>query len=393
MEKLKILAVGDVLVDRKNSQNPFDSVNEILASGDVVFGNCEGVYAKEWQRAPSSGVPLIADPTGIAMLAKANFTVMSLANNHSVDGGHTAMLTTQELLHAAGIKTCGAGGNFELAHQPALIDRCSQKVAILAYTAVFPHGYEARKKVPGLAVLRAHTLYTPWEVNEWNPGLLPRITTVPFEQDYQILREDIALAKAKADIVIVSIHWGDFTRPFVLTDHERRTARVAIAAGADIILGHHHHLIRGIEYYQGKPIFYGLGHFVFDLPHLNERLASEGYLVGTDPVEAIGLSRRFGEHRIHEREGYPLLPFHPDARLTFIASFDFKGTHLEEVNIIPCVINENNFPQPLKAEDPRIEVILNYLRKNCELEALATKIVYRRTEEMGNVQFQILPCT
>jgi poly-gamma-glutamate synthesis protein (capsule biosynthesis protein) len=79
------------------------------------------------------------------------------------------------------------------------------KIAFLAYTSVFPHGYEARNEVPGLAVLRANTLYTPWETNEWHPGLLPKVTTIPNDKDHRILQEDICRAKEMADIVLVFI--------------------------------------------------------------------------------------------------------------------------------------------------------------------------------------------
>lgn len=371
---LTLMAVGDVFLDRPSSATAFDEVREIFGAGDVVFGNLEGAYARDWERAPSAGSPVVADPDHVPAFSGAGFTVMSLANNHILDGGHSAMLSTRDALQASGVATAGAGENLADARSPALLRRPGGTVAVLAYASVMPHGYEARAGTPGLAPLRAHTLYTPWEVNEWNPGLLPRVTTVTHEGDLAGLREDIARAKDRADVVVTSFHWGDFTRPYVLTDHERRVARAAVDAGSDVVLGHHHHLLRGIELYRGKPIFYGLGHFAFDLPNLAERLAADGYLSASDPAEARELGRRFGEYRIAPREGFPLLPFHPEARMTAIAVVRFADRNASEVGVVPCVLGPDNRPRPVDGDSgPGAEVVA-YLRRCCEEEDLPVSI-------------------
>jgi len=389
MKKIRILAVGDVFIDREKPNTAFKYTSSLFENSDVIFGNCEGVYATQWERAPSSGAPLVADPVGIKVLANANFNLMSLANNHAVDGGYNALLSTLSGLEKSGIKVSGAGKNFEDAHKPAVIACGDKRVALLSYTSVFPHGYEARKGVPGLAVLRADTIYTPWEQNEWGPGLSPKVTTIPHEQDHNIFQDDIKKAKEIADVVLVSVHWGDFTQPYVLTDHERRAARMAIDAGADVILGHHHHMIRGIEFYKGKPIFYGLGHFAFDLPNLQKRLLAEGYLIGDNSVEERLLRRRFGEYRIFPREGYPLLPFHPDARFTFIASLDFDNISEQRVLLIPCLIDKDNVPKPFQSLDSMAKKVLQYLKKNCEYEGLSTEISMFYDKDDFVVKFKV----
>ena len=105
----------------------------------------------------------------------------------------------------------------------------------------------------------------------------------------------------------------------MLTDYERTLGRAAIDFGADVVLGHHHHFLRGIEVYNGKPIFFGLGHFVFDLPGLESALT---------PLELTKL-KGMGEFAIYPREGYPLSPFHADARKTMVALCTFDGRQLE----------------------------------------------------------------
>jgi poly-gamma-glutamate synthesis protein (capsule biosynthesis protein) len=122
MSSLKILAVGDVFIDRPNPNTAFIHVAKLFAKADIVFGNCEGVYAEEWEQSPSCGIPLISDPKAIQILSDANFKIMSLANNHAVDGGYKALLATRDQLRNAGIAAIGAGENAIMAHQPAIME-------------------------------------------------------------------------------------------------------------------------------------------------------------------------------------------------------------------------------------------------------------------------------
>lgn len=375
--ELTIFALGDVFVDREEPGSAFRLAAEALADGDIVFGNCEGVFSDAWERAPSSGSPVVAPAKNAAALTAGRFDVMSLANNHSLDGGHGALLATRKALLDNGIQPVGAGENSTEARTPVVIDG-QPSVAFLAYAAVFPHGYEARPGVPGLAPIRAHNTYTPWELNEWQPGLLPKVTTVPFPEDVRALREDVGAARDVADVVVVSFHWGDFTRPFVLTDHERRTARLAIDSGADVVVGHHQHMLRGVEFYQEKPIFYGLGHYLFDLPGLPERQAKDGYLAASAPEDELALARRFGEYQIRPREGYPLLPFHPDSRMTGIAVVRVRAGeragNIVSVGFRPAVIDRDNEPVPFAPDSQEGRRVVDYLRRCCTEEKLPTEV-------------------
>ena len=375
---LTVTAVGDVFLDRDEPETAFDHVRDLFAQADLAFANLEGGYADDWDRAPSAGVPLVSTPKFVDHVADAGLTVLSLANNHSVDGGYPTLLGTRQLLHDRGVATAGAGRDETEAHQPALRATERGTIAVLGYAAVFPHGYEARPGWPGLAPLRGYTHYTPWEENEWNPGLLPRVTTTPHEGDVTALREDIAACRQQADVVLVSVHWGDFTRPFTITDHERRLARLAVDAGADGVLGHHHHLLRGVEFYRGRPIFYGLGHFVFDLPDFGRRLTRDAYLGRGDAATVRAGRRRFGEYRIGPREGYPLLPFHPDARLTGVAVLRHDGDGFQ-AGFVPCVLGPDNRPRPA-TDQAEFDAVAGYLRRCCAAEELPTVLSEDRTE-------------
>lgn len=367
---VRLAAVGDVFLDRPDPAAAFTVVSDIFGDADIVFGNSEGVYADHYDRAPSAGVAIVADPANAAPLGPAGFSIMSLANNHILDGGHSGLRENNALLRGQGIALAGAGENLSEAREPAILEHDGHKVAFLSYSSTFPSGYDARTAVPGLAPLRAHNLYRAYESGEWSPGLLPQVVTVPVEQDYTQLAADIEHAHERADTVVVSVHAGDFTRPFVLSDHERRTARFAIDAGADAYLGHHHHLLRGVEFYCGKPVFYGLGHFAFDLPDLATRLGAEGYLGESSPEDSRAARRRAGDYRLWPQDGYPLLPFHPDARMTMIAVLEFTPGRPASVGFIPATIGPDGRPQPHTAADPAGARVIDYLERCCAEEEL-----------------------
>jgi hypothetical protein len=112
---------------------------------------------------------------------------------------------------------------------------------------------------------------------------------------------------------------------------------------------------------------------VFDLPNFVERLAAQGYLGQTTDAERDAARRRFGEHHLGPREGYPLLPFHPHARLTAIGVLRIAGGTVE-TGVIPCRIEPDGRRRPLDpvAEDGRD--VLDFLRRCCAEERLPTTL-------------------
>ncbi|WP_035304398.1 CapA family protein [Actinokineospora inagensis] len=392
--EISIFAVGDVFIDRADPASALRKARDVLSAGDIVFGNCEGTFSDVWERAPSCGSPVVSPAAHATPLAAAGFSVMSLANNHSVDGGHAAMLTTRDTLRGLGIATSGAGADAREAREVAVVRRGDLRVGFLSYAAVFPHGYEARSATPGLAPLRAHSRYTPWELNEWNPGLAPRVSTEPFPEDVDAFVRDVKAARAEVDVLVASFHWGDFTRPFVLTDHERTIAHLAVDSGVDIVLGHHQHMLRGVEFHRGKPIYYGLGHYLFDLPNLSERLAKDGYLSAASPAAELALDRRFGEYRIRPRVGYPLLPFHEDSRMTGVAVIRVSAEGVVSAGFCPAVIDETNEPVGVAPDSPEGRRVVDYLRRCCDEELLATNVMPPRADSglpTGSVQLVPAP--
>ena len=351
-EDLLLGFVGDLMVDRDDPEEPFRAVAGLLHAPDIMFGNSEAAYTDDPHPAPSAATPIFPGPLNLDVFAKAGFDVMSLANNHIVDAGHRAMLENISRLNDQGVATCGAGATLEQARQPAVIERASTRVAYLGYASVFPIGYEARSNVPGLAPVRARDHWRPAVDNYHAPGTPPRCSTIPDEQDLVNTAADIAHARSRADLVVASFHWGDCLRPYHLTDHEMRTARWAIEQGADIVAGHHHHALRGIEWHNGRPIFYGLGHFVFDLELNLSAEAEQMFAVIRETV---------GDYAIFPRPGWPLLPMHPDTRMTIWAWVRADRNGISDIGFIPCRLQPNGSVEALDPDSDAGREVVEYI--------------------------------
>jgi poly-gamma-glutamate synthesis protein (capsule biosynthesis protein) len=356
--------VGDVLIDRENPDEVFSDVGELLHAPDILFANLESPYTDDPQIAVTAPIVIAPGTHNLAAYAPAGFSVMSLANNHIVDAGHAALLDTCALLRGQGIATCGAGESRLAAHRPAILERNGLKVGFLAYASVFPHGYEARSTVPGLAPLRAYNHFFEGLDEYYAPGYLPRVETIPDSQDHKMLIEDIHALRKVVDVVVVSFHWGDHFRPYVLTDHERRTARLCIEYGADLVLGHHHHALRGVEWYRSKPIFYGLGNFVFDQRLvLTEEL--KAYFDEVDP-ESYG---------VFPRAGWPLLPLHPDTRMTMLGWAKVRDRVIAEVGFVPCRLHPDGRVAAVDSESHEGREVVQYVKRCNASQKLNGRIV------------------
>jgi poly-gamma-glutamate capsule biosynthesis protein CapA/YwtB (metallophosphatase superfamily) len=368
MSNVLIGMVGDVLVDRENPIEVFSHVRDILRVPDIMFANLEAAYTDDPRPVPSAPVVLKPPAHNLDVFANVGFNVMSMANNHIVDVGYEAMLQTRSRLRAQGVRTCGAGGSFDEAHEPALIDAKGLRVAFLAYCVGYPSGYEARAKTPGLAPMRAYRyLRDPDPSDPTDPGDLLDVITLPDKNDLAALTKDIERASAVADLVVVSFHWGDYTKPFHLTDHETRTARYCIDHGADMIVGHHHHVLRGIEWYKGKPILYGLGHFVFDL-----RWEWSEELLKVIASYERGAGARY---TVAPRSGWPLLPMHEDARMTIIAWATANRGAISDISFLPCRLTPEGLVRPLELDSRASAEVVDYLDKCNTTQGLKSLIV------------------
>lgn len=216
---------------------PWADASEVFALADLSFVNLECCVA-------SSGSPVAgkeftfrgpADAAG--GLSRAGVDVVSLANNHSKDYGTGAFLETLTHLEESGISWCGAGRNAAEAYSPAVLRAKGKKVAFLAFTWIVPDGWPATDDGPGCA-----TAY-----------------------ERRRVAGTIEKAARENDYVVASFHWGIelATSP---NEEQVELAHLAVDSGADLVLGHHPHVVQGFELYGNRLIAYSLGNFVFSPP-------------------------------------------------------------------------------------------------------------------------------
>ncbi|MGH2930929.1 MAG: CapA family protein, partial [Solirubrobacteraceae bacterium] len=320
-----VYAVGDVFPAVDDGSAAFRGLTPLLRGADVVFGNCEGVYSDRPQRSPSHKHFMGASLVHGSTLGAVPFHVMTLANNHMIDGGYVGLQDTVELLRGQGIEVCGAGPDIEAALAPAVVERGGLRLAFLGFCSVYPVGYEARADRPGIAPLRVRTHYDDPDPNFWEPGIQPAISTSPHGGDLARMRAAIETARAGADRVIVAFHWGYSSWVEVLQEYELQLARDAVDHGADAVVCHHHHSLRGIEIRAGRPIFYGLGalvhHFVSFETSRETRAAREA---------------RWGARAsMRADEVFSLFPFRADARRTGVATLAFGDDGAIDAGLVP----------------------------------------------------------
>jgi len=250
-ESTRIGLTGDVMLGRNVNDRWLDGSSggvwgETLDCLQALSGtilNLECAVSDRGQRQPNRGYYFRADPDwAIPALETAGVAAVSLANNHQLDFGTTALADTRAHLADAGIAHPGAGPDRETAFQPAAVEIGDVRVAVVALTDQAP-GYAAVGSEPG-------TAYTPLSVDQ-------------LEARQRLGRTVDAALALDPDLVVASLHWGPNweVRP---SDAQQRTARWLIDRGVDVVHGHSAHVIQGVETYRGRPIVYDAGDYVDD---------------------------------------------------------------------------------------------------------------------------------
>lgn len=244
---ITVILVGDIMLDRgveqmiRKNQNfkfPFLKITDDLATADILFGNLEGPISDKGKKVGSI-YSFRAMPEVIEGLIVAGFDVLSIANNHSWDYGKEALEDTFLRFEKAGINYVGGGFNQNEAYSPVIKEVGSRqvKIAFLAYTNLGSPYWKAGENNSGIA-------WMSWE-------------------DFEKIKKDIKSSKEQADILIVSLHSGqEYTK--TPTQFQVEFSKMAIEAGADLLIGHHPHIVQKNEKYKTGFIFYSLGNFIFD---------------------------------------------------------------------------------------------------------------------------------
>jgi poly-gamma-glutamate capsule biosynthesis protein CapA/YwtB (metallophosphatase superfamily) len=346
-----LIAVGDVAPDREDPRECFSRTRDLLTSADFAFCQLETSLANKGVRLPQARHAVLTKPNVAPAMREAGFTAVSFAGNHSLDWGNEAFFETIANLNTAGMDVIGAGANIVEARRPVIQEANGVRIAFLAYSTILPQAYWAEANRPGVAPMRAHTVYEAIEHDQ--PGTPARIHTFPHREDLAAMCADIRAAKQKADVVAVSHHWGIHFVPYVLADYQPDVGRAAIDAGADIVLGHHAHILKGVEVYRGKPILYSLCNFATDLRMDEAHANSKGFR------EIQKLAPRW------EPDFDSLYNFPEDARMSIAVKARLSNKGLVEVALLPLWIDRDAIPTPLKPSDPRFKQVLDYLETCC----------------------------
>lgn len=215
----------------------FEEVGPILKKSDIVFGNLESVLSACGNPNPDKRLCLRGSLSIINGIRYAGFNVLSLANNHSFDFGADAYKDMYNMLQNNSIQTVGAGDNLNDARRPLIMECRGIKVLFLAYSAPDTNGFnEALADKPGVAPL-----------------------------ELKMIKKDISEHKDGVDCIVVSLHWGEEFCHYP-SPKQIAIAREIIDSGARIILGHHSHVLQGIERYHSGVIVYNLGSLMMSGP-------------------------------------------------------------------------------------------------------------------------------
>lgn len=309
---ITMFLAGDVLITKRIPRNPqigFSKLSEFVKRHECCFGNLETtVHRREgYPEAFPGGSYLMSDPYCLDDLKQFGFNLFNTANNHSMDYGHGGLLATLHYLDSRDLLHCGTGKNLSDASMPAFIECKEGRVAFIGVTSSYHDSYAAGPQNqdmlgrPGVSPLRHTAIYELDNVyyshlvniaeavgiNNYHnqarkegyinqseyfkfgtynfvKGNQNRLSTIPLEIDVERTRMAIIDAKSQADIVVVSIHSHQFkgTDKHNTPDFISLFSKMCIDAGADIVVGHGPHVMRGIEAYKNGLIFHGLGNFI-----------------------------------------------------------------------------------------------------------------------------------
>ncbi len=206
-----------------------------MQGADLTMSNQEFAFSTGGTAAEDKQYTFRVNPDYITAFQDMGIDIVTLANNHTMDFGLTALEDSFDTLNGAGIDYVGAGSNLSDARKIHYSENQGKTIAFLAASRVIPV-YE-------------------WNAAENKAGLF---TTY----DPTLLLEDIKTASENSDYVVVYLHWG-IERAELPKDYQHSLAKQYIDAGADLVIGSHPHVLQGVEYYKGKPIVYSLGNYIF----------------------------------------------------------------------------------------------------------------------------------
>lgn len=211
-------------------------IQQEMVSADMTVINNEFPFSTRGEKAPDKQYTFRVEPSYVNALLDMGVDVASLANNHALDFGPDALLDTFTTLDEAKIPYVGAGATKERAEEAIFVEAGGRKVGVLSASRVIP--------------------VVEWNIENCQPGLF-------CTYDSTRLVQRIKEIESQCDYVVVFVHWGLEKKTYP-EEYQRNLAKQYIDAGADLVVGNHSHVPQGIEYYNGVPIVYCLGNYIFN---------------------------------------------------------------------------------------------------------------------------------
>lgn len=243
---VRLLFAGDVYLSDHvlEAYDAAGGIDGVLSQGyqteirvaDYFVTNEEFPFSTRGTPAPDKQFTFRVHPEKVKLMREMGIDLVTLANNHALDYGRDAMLDTIDTLDHAGIRHVGAGKNLAEARKPAIVELNGRTFAFIGATRVYPEA--------------------DWAAGTDSVGMFSAY------DGGAALAEEVKAAKQQADYVIAYVHWG-IEREEMPNEVQKSIAHRLVDAGADLVVGAHPHVLQGLEYYQGVPIAYSLGNFVF----------------------------------------------------------------------------------------------------------------------------------
>jgi len=245
MEELVLSFVGDIMFDKtvagfiesKGGDYTFQGYEKYFKGSDIVFGNLETSVSYRGQPIQGKNYTFRSSPEVVPFLKKNNITALSIANNHVLDYGLAAFSDTMKVMKENGISYGGGGSNKKEALEGVVIEKKGIKIGFIAFTRVTPS--------------------VDWYAGAKKPGIIGA---------YKVHEAEVLKAvkdlKSRCNIMVVSLHWGK-EGSAVVRNKDIELAHKLVDSGADVIMGHHPHVVQSLELYKDKLIIYSLGNFIF----------------------------------------------------------------------------------------------------------------------------------
>lgn len=376
-----------------------------------MIGNLETVVRKDegYPEAFPGGGSVFCTPDCLGVLKDWGFDMFGTANNHAMDYGHGALLSTVRYLDEYGFSHAGTGANLAKASQACHFETSNGRIALISVTSSFHDSYLAGPQNeelcgrPGVSPLRHKALYElPTEdflrlseiaaksgINSYHDqarkegyllysenlkfgsfdfkeGSQYSVTTSPLREDLERSLNVVKESRVDSDIVVVSVHSHQFRGDKSQSaEFVEKFARQCCDEGADIVFCHGPHIIRGIEVYKGSVIFYGMGNFIFQHEGM-DYLPEETYRkYGLKRNDVSGLSEFFAKR---SKNGTIGLKTQKDAWLSFLASVEIGDDEIN-VQLLPIEIMQDEtckgyIGMPRLTENDEVLMRLNDLSRD-----------------------------